>query len=224
MSKRTGLRILLASLLYPALLFGAAGTLAWGEGWAFLAVQALATWWLMAWLGRHDPALRAERLKGLFQPGQPLWDRVLMACFALLWLAWLVLAGLDARFGWSALPVWLEAVGGGLLVTGWWGIFLTHRENTFLAPVVRIQTERAHRVIDSGPYALVRHPMYAAFLLWLPGAALLLGSWAALAASAVVVLPLVIRTELEDRMLARELAGYEAYRARVRYRLVPGLW
>lgn len=224
MSARTRLRILLGSLLYPALLFIPAGTLAWSEGWVFLGVLGGMTVGIALWLKRHDPALLAERMKGIFQPGQPTWDRVLMFGFAVLWLAWLVLAGLDVRFGWSAVPVWLEVAGGLLMVLGSWWMFAVHRANTWLASVVRIQSERDHQVVDTGPYAVVRHPMYAAFLLWTPGAALLLGSWVALALSPLIVLPLVVRTALEDATLARELAGYDEYRRRVRYRLVPGIW
>jgi protein-S-isoprenylcysteine O-methyltransferase Ste14 len=223
-TKRSLVRLVIGLLLYPGLLFGTAGTWAWPEAWAFLFIHGAATWWLMTWLRRYDPALLAERLKGMIQEGQPLWDRVLLVAFSVSWLLWLAVPGMDVRFAWSRVPIGLELLGGGLLLLGWWGIIATHRANTFLAPVVRIQRERDHRVIDTGPYAIVRHPMYAAFLAWTPGSALLLGSWVALALTPLVVLPLIVRTALEDAVLARELDGYEAYRERVRYRLVPGVW
>jgi protein-S-isoprenylcysteine O-methyltransferase Ste14 len=98
------------------------------------------------------------------------------------------------------------------------------RENPFLAPVVKIQTERGHRVISTGPYAVVRHPLYAAVLIFLPGNALLLGSWYGLAASLVLAGGIVFRTAMEDRELRRGLEGYREYAARVRYRLIPFVW
>ena len=221
---RSVIRLILGLLLYPGLLFGPAGTLAWPEGWVFLAIHGGLTWWLMLWLKRHDPALLAERLKGMIQPGQPLWDRALLLVFAALWLGWLTVPGFDQRHGWSDVPLWLQGVGGLLLLLGWWGIIATHQVNTFLAPVVRIQVERGQHVVDTGPYAIVRHPMYAALVPFTLGSALLLDSWVATALAPLVTLPLLIRTVLEDNTLARELPGYEEYRARVRYRLVPGLW
>lgn len=225
MSLRTALRALLMATLYPGLLFGSAGTLRWVEGWVFLALQAALSGYLMYWLGRHDPALRAERLRGGFHPDQPRWDRVLVSWFALAWLLWLCVPGLDAvRYGPSGVLLGAQLAGGALHLLGWWGLFAVHRANTFLAPVVRIQRERGQRVIDTGPYAVVRHPMYAAFFAWIPGAGLLLGSWWAVALAPAVILPLVVRTWFEDECLARELPGYAAYRTRVRYRLLPGVW
>jgi protein-S-isoprenylcysteine O-methyltransferase Ste14 len=225
MRARSIFRGILGTLMYPAILFGTAGTWRWIEGWVFIAILYSSTVVLLVWLKRHDPALLAERMKGLFQPGQPLWDRVILGLFSALWLAWISVPGLDAvRYHTSDVSVALKIVGGAANVLGWLGIFWVHRANTFLAPVVRIQTEREQRVIDHGPYALVRHPMYAAFILWLPGAGLLLGSWWATALSPALILLLVVRTALEDACLARELSGYEAYQQRVRYRLIPGLW
>jgi protein-S-isoprenylcysteine O-methyltransferase Ste14 len=105
-----------------------------------------------------------------------------------------------------------------------WMIARVFRENTFLAAVVRIQTERGHRVISTGPYATVRHPLYAAMLIYLPANALLLGSWYGLAASFVLSGGIVFRTAMEDRELRRGLGGYTEYAARVRYRLIPFVW
>lgn len=225
MSARKVIRGVLGSLLYPAVLFGTAGTLAWVEGWIFLAVTGGMTIALFRWLAQHDPALLAERQKGLWQPGQPTWDRVILILFSLSWFAWLALPGLDAvRFAWSHVPLAVKLAGGVAYVLGWMGIVWTHRANTYLAPVVRVQTERDHQVIDTGPYAIVRHPMYAAFLLWMPGASLLLGSLYATAASLVPMALLGVRTYLEDECLARDLPGYAEYRTRVRHRLIPGIW
>jgi protein-S-isoprenylcysteine O-methyltransferase Ste14 len=102
--------------------------------------------------------------------------------------------------------------------------FATFRENSFLSPMVRIQKERGQTVISSGPYRVVRHPMYAGFLLFVVGTALLLGSWLGLLAGVILAVAVARRAVLEERMLRAELDGYDAYAARVRFRLVPGVW
>ena len=205
-------------------LFGAAGTLRWPAAWAYLVLVFGPGLLITLELAKRDPALLEERMKPVIQKDQPLWDRILITTFLALWLGWFVLMGLDARYGWSAMPVWLQWIGAaGVLLTMWiW--FLIFRENTFLAPVVKIQKERGHKVISSGPYAIVRHPMYAAALVFFAATALLLGSWYGLAGALLLAAWLVVRTALEDRELKHGLAGYIDYAARVRYRLVPLIW
>jgi protein-S-isoprenylcysteine O-methyltransferase Ste14 len=102
--------------------------------------------------------------------------------------------------------------------------YLTFRENSYAAPVVKIQRERGHRVVSTGPYAHIRHPMYAGALLFFIGTPLLLGSWWGLVAAPVIAAMLAVRAALEERTLADELPGYRDYTARVRYRLIPGIW
>jgi protein-S-isoprenylcysteine O-methyltransferase Ste14 len=205
-------------------LFGAAGTLLWPAAWAYLVLVFGPGLLITLVLAKRDPALLEERMKPVIQKDQPLWDRILISTFLLLWVGWFVLMGFDARFGWSAMPVWLQWLGAaGVLLTMWiW--FLIFRENTFLAPVVKIQKERGHKVISNGPYAIVRHPMYATALVFFAATALLLGSWYGLAGALLLAAWLVVRTALEDRELKRGLAGYTEYAARVRYRLVPLIW
>ncbi len=176
-------------------------------------------------LARDEPALLDERMKALIQKGQPLWDKMIMASFVVLSAGWLVLMGLDAgRFRWSAMPAgpqWLGAAG--ILVSMWiWS--RTHQANPFLAIVVKIQTERGHKVVTKGPYGVVRHPFYAATLVLLPSAALMLGSWLGLASTLLLASLLILRTALEDRELHRRLDGYADYAQRVRYRLIPWVW
>jgi len=225
MNLRFWISLGLLALLFAASLFGGAGTLDWPAGWGFMAVFfgcALAVTGLVA---RDDPALLAERMKGTNQPGQPLWDKIFLVVMQIAWFGWLALMGADAvRFRWSAMPVWLQVLGGALLIVAHWMMHLTFRENTFLAPVVRVQSERGHRVISTGPYAIVRHPLYAAALLVLAGAALMLGSWYGLLASLVLAAGFAWRAVKEERVLRGALDGYEAYAARVRYRLAPGIW
>ncbi|HKM46701.1 MAG TPA: isoprenylcysteine carboxylmethyltransferase family protein [Terriglobales bacterium] len=213
------------SLFFAALLFGAAGTVRWPAAWADLILFIAGAFWITLWLARHDPALLAERLKSPLQKGQPFWDKILILPLMVAWCAWLVLMGLDAvRYRWSVMPVWLQCAGAIMIVVSFWMIGRVFRENPFLAAVVRIQTERGHRVVSTGPYATVRHPLYATMLIFLPANALLLGSWAGLVASVVFLSGIVFRTVMEDRELQRGLAGYPEYAARVRYRLIPFIW
>ncbi|MGH6943069.1 MAG: methyltransferase family protein [Geminicoccaceae bacterium] len=213
------------ALVLAVLLFGAAGTLRWPAGWAFIGLffgGTLPMGWMLA---RHDPALLDERMRLPIQKDQPLWDRIILSVFFILFPGWLVLMGLDAvRFGWSVMPVWLQWVGGAGLALSFWIMHLTFRENTFLAPVVKIQTERGHKVVSTGPYAVVRHPLYAAALMFFAATALMLGSWYGLAAALVLAGVLVVRTAMEERELRCRLDGYAAYARRVRYRLVPWIW
>ena len=197
------------ALIFSALLFGAAGTIRWPAAWAYLIIFLVAAVWITLLLARHDPALLAERMKSPFQKGQPFWDKIFILPMMIAWCGWLVLMGLDAvRFRWSVMPVWLQCAGGALIVLFFWMVGRVFRENPFLTAVVRIQTERGHRVISTGPYATVRHPLYAAMLIYLPANALLLGSWYGFAASFAFCGGLVFRTVMEDRELQRGLAGY----------------
>ena len=211
--------------LMGVLLFAAAGDWRWPQGWAFVVIFLFGSILLSLWLMRHDPALLAARLGPLSQKGQPLWDKIFLIVFVLVWFGWLALMGLDARRWHSSdMPVWLNYVGGALVILGYLATMRVFRENSFAAPVVRLQSERAQRVIDSGPYSLVRHPMYASALLYLAGMPLLLGSWFGLLAVPLFIAGLAPRAVAEERLLQRELPGYAAYMTRVRFRLIPGIW
>ena len=211
--------------LMALLMFSAAGDWRWTQGWVFIAIFALGSVGFGAWLAKRDPALLAARLEGLAQRGQPLWDRVFLASFMILWLAWLALMALDAR-RWrrSDMPVSINILGALLVITGFLATMVVFRENSFAAPVVRLQSERNQRVIDTGPYAYVRHPMYAGALLYLIGMPLLLGSVYGLLLVPAFVVGISVRAVFEERLLQRDLPGYAAYMKRVRYRLIPKLW
>jgi protein-S-isoprenylcysteine O-methyltransferase Ste14 len=225
MKLKIWLSIGIEAVIFAALLFGSAGTLRWRAAWAFLVLFFGAAVQLTRLLARSDPALLAERMKLPIQSGQPLWDRFLLGGIAILFIGWLPLMGLDAvRFRWSAVPVWFQVVGAAGVAAGMWICYLAFRANTFLAPVVRIQEERGQTVISTGPYAVVRHPLYAGAMLLLSSSALLLGSWYGFAASFVLGGLVVVRAVLEERELRRGLAGYREYAARVRHRFIPGIW
>lgn len=206
-------------------LFLSAGTLAWVAGWVYVGLFMLFTVTLSLWLVRANPGLLNERLTGMGKADQAVWDKLWYAVTTILFIGWLVLMGLDAvRFGWSHVPLWVQVVGGLLLISSLYLFYLTFRENAFLSVAVRIQEERGQTVISTGPYAVVRHPMYAALLLFVPGTALLLGSWYGVLCGVVVIAAAGWRAVREERTLLDELPGYEAYMARVKYRLVPYVW
>jgi len=212
-------------VVFALVLFLAAGTIAWPAGWAFLALFFGFTIALSLWLLRHNPALLTERMTGIGKPDQKRWDKVFFAAANMIFLAWLVVMPLDAvRFQWSRLPGWLQLVGALLLLVSFYLFFLTFRENTFLSPAVRVQTERAQTVVSTGPYRYVRHPMYAAAIVFLAGTTLLLGSWYGLLVGFALVVAIAFRALQEERTLRAELPGYDAYMARVRYHLVPFVW
>ena len=225
MTRRLVQKSLAGLALMLVLLFVPAGTLTWPAGWIFLLEFSLASALITRWLLRHDPALLEERMKPLIQREQKPWDRRLMAVFLLLWCAWFVVMSLDAvRFGWSEVPLWLQALGAVAIAISMYIMFLIMRANSFAVPVVKIQAERGHRVISDGPYAIVRHPMYGGTLLLVAGIPLLLGSWWGLAFAPVIILLFAIRAVMEERTLMAELPGYADYATRVRYRMIPGVW
>jgi protein-S-isoprenylcysteine O-methyltransferase Ste14 len=207
------------------LLFVPAGTVAWPAAWVFLIEMAAASLAVGLWLARHDPALLRERMSGVFQRRQERGDKVLMAVFLVLMLAWLPAMALDAmRYRCSHVPVWLQGLGALAVLACFYVIFLTFRANSYTAPVVKIQAERGHRVVTAGPYRVVRHPMYAGTILFFLGVPLLLGAWYGLAFAPVLTGLLAVRALMEERMLTARLEGYPAYAARVRYRLIPFVW
>ena len=211
--------------IMAGLLLGGAENAAWPQGLIYLAIFTLGSVVFGARLLKRDPGLLAARLGALNQKGQPVWDKLFLLVFIGFFLGWLWLMARDAQV-WrlSHMPMWLNVAGGLLVLAGFAGVMRVFRENSFAAPVVRVQAEREQRVIDTGPYAHVRHPMYAAMLLYLTGMPLLLGSWLGLVGAAVIMLAMARRAVGEEGVLARELAGYAAYRTRVRYRLIPGIW
>ncbi|MBR1172361.1 isoprenylcysteine carboxylmethyltransferase family protein [Bradyrhizobium sp. KB893862 SZCCT0404] len=221
-------RLLLQNVTFTvamgALLFASAGTLHWPSAWVFLATSAslgpLCGWWLY----RLDPALLAERLRPVIQKEQPPADKVFVTALMAAMLAWLVVMGLDRRALASDMPVALQVLGFVLFMLCMLFTMSVFRENSFAAPVVKLQAERAQHVISTGPYAYVRHPMYSGMMLFFAGLPLALGSWWGLAMAPLFLALFAVRIRIEERTLREGLPGYVDYAARVRYRLVPGVW
>ena len=225
MRKRALLVTIVFFLLMIGLLFMPAGTVGWPAGWAFIAIFFGFNLLVVRMLARNDPALLEERMSSPIQRDQPLWDKVLVSVFLPLFVAWAILMPLDAvRFGWSEEPVWLQVLGALGLLLSFYFVYLTFRENEYLTTVARLQKERGQRVVRSGPYRYVRHPMYSGMLIFFPATALLLGSWWGLLVSLVLMGLLVVRTVLEDWMLKKGLEGYTEYSRTVKYRLIPRVW
>jgi len=205
-------------------LFGAAGTLAWAPGWTFVVLYLGFTVITLAWMLRRDPGLLEERMTP-FRSGQPAWDQAFIILVSILIVAWFLLMPLDAeRLGWSHVPIWVQAGGALILVASLILFFLTFRENSYLSPAVRVQRERGQRVVSSGPYRYVRHPLYSGVVLFVLGTTLLLGSWTGLPLGIVIRATVAWRAVREERTLREGLDGYEDYMSRVRFRLIPGIW
>ena len=210
--------------LLVCVLFLPAGTLAWTMGWVYILLFFGFFMGINAWLFRHNPGLLRERMS-LSRPDQKGWDKVIFPLFLIFPFAWLAFISFDAvRFHWSHVSRWFQGVGFVVLFGAFYLFFLTFRENSYLSPVVRIQKERGHSVVSTGPYHYVRHPMYAGFLLFMTGTPLLLGSWYGVVLGLAFMLVLARRAVLEERTLRNELHGYADYMTHVKYRLIPFIW
>jgi protein-S-isoprenylcysteine O-methyltransferase Ste14 len=222
-------RLIIQTVLWlaatAALLFVPAGTLDWPAAWVMLAELGLLALAIGLWLAGHDAALLRERMSSVVGKDQKSWDKLLMGALVLLWTGWFVLMGLDiGANGLSQVPVWLQAVGAlGIPLCGELA-FLTFRENSYAAPVVKLQEDRGQLAVTTGPYGLVRHPMYTGAIPYFLGVPLLLGSLWGLALAPLLIAVLALRAVMEERTLRTELAGYADYAARVRYRLIPFVW
>jgi len=219
------IRTVLWMVVFVILLFVPAGTINWSGAWIFLIETSVISLVLAVWLARHDPELLKERMRSPIQKEQSAEDKVVTGLLLVSFFAWFAFMALDAvRFKWSTVPAWLQFPGAlGVLVACYIG-YLTLRENTFAALVVKVQAERAQKVISTGPYRHVRHPMYAGMIFYVFGAPLLLGSWWGLLWGCGLLGLFAIRILIEEMTLRKGLPGYNDYAAQVRYRLVPRVW
>ena len=211
----------LASVI-GALLFGAAGTIRWWQGWVYLAIFAIASALTTLDLVQRDPALLERRMRGGPTAEQEPTQRVIMLFASLAFIALLVVPALDRRFGWSDVPLWVILLGDVLVAAGFVVVARVYRENSYTAATIGV--EAGQTVISTGPYAKVRHPMYSGALLYMFGTSPALGSYWGLIAFPVMLASLIWRLHDEERILVRELPGYAEYRDSVRYRLVPHVW
>jgi protein-S-isoprenylcysteine O-methyltransferase Ste14 len=221
---RLTLWIVISLVLFAALLFIPAGTLDWWRGWVYLGTLTVMGVAGSAWLYVSNKPVVEERLGGLVQRGQPLADKLLVLLMLVPLLGWLLFLPLDT-FHWQLLLKPGEVISSLGLVLVCFGYLLmlkAMRDNEFGAPVIK--HEREQRVVDTGSYAVVRHPMYAGFILYIVGSGLWLESYAGVLVGLLPIGLIVARIFLEESFLRRELPDYRAYVQKVRYRLIPYVW
>lgn len=219
-------RAVLTAIFFPGLILLLGGDWHWVEGWLYslwFDAMILAN---MIYLYVKDPELLAERSKMPGSDNQKTWDKYVLISIYVLSMAWMIFLPLDARrFAWSPeFPIWLKVIGGLLLILSLYLIQSTTAENTYLSTMVRIQSEREQKVISTGVYGFVRHPLYLGCLLMMLGAPLLVGSAYSFIFVAVMLGILIGRIIGEEKMLVHELKGYADYTKKVPYRLIPLVW
>lgn len=209
--------IMVAALFWPA------GTFDWPRGWMFLGAFVVLMVVGIVWVWLTNPELFVVRQK--FQKGTKAWDAVVASLTVILFAAILPIAAMDdARFHWAPQPDWVVWIGYALLTVGFFGTTWAQSVNRHFEATVRIQTDRGHKVIDTGPYAFIRHPGYSFAIIMSAGMALSLGSLYALIPVGISVLLLAGRTLGEEAELRKGLEGYVDYTKRVRFRWIPGIW
>ena len=209
-------------LVMGALLFLPAGTIRYWQAWVYLTVFFGASVLITLYLAKNDPALLKRRLSGGPWAEKEPAQRIIMIFTSIGFIALIVVPALDFRFGWSAAPPSLVAAGLMLVAIGYTIIFFVYKENTYSSATIEVAQDQ--KVIATGPYSVVRHPMYAGGLLYLIGTPLALGSWWGLVPFVATLPFLIWRIFDEEEFLARNLPGYAEYRNQVRFRLAPGIW
>lgn len=216
---RLSLRMAGFVILVGAALFGSAGTFRYCEAWGFLLVYFTASLAISAHFLRTDPGFVERRMKW-HEPERR--QRVGQFVLAVCYIAGLVIPGLDHRYGWSHVPVWLVLAADAAILGAFAFIFRVFEVNRYAASTVEV--EPGQHVVSSGPYAVVRHPMYSGALVMFLASPLALGSYWGMLTALPLVAGLALRIGNEEAVLLRELPGYGDYRRRVRWRLLPGLW
>ena len=214
--------LLILILVMAALLFIPAGTLNYWQAWTYLAVYFLASVAVTLYLAKYDRKLLQRRMSGGPSAEKETTQKIVMSIVSVGFIGLLVVPALDHRFGWSHMPPLAALAGEALMLLGWLAIFFVFKENTFTSATIELAPEQ--KVISTGPYALVRHPMYAGGMVLLLGMPIALGSWWGLIVFAAMIPALIWRLIDEEKFLARKLPGYLEYRNKVRYRLAPRIW
>ena len=222
LNTRAWLSLFVLAIVMGLLLLVPAGTVRYVHGWVYLAIFLTASALTTRFLMRKDRALLERRMSGGPTAEKRPTQRLIMLMASAGFIALLVVPGFDHRLAWSRVPVGVVVAGDVLVAIGFYFIYLVYKENTYTSATIEIAA--GQKVISTGPYASVRHPMYASGLLYLLGTPLALGSYWGLVPLAAMLPVLVWRLYDEERFLAENLAGYRDYQKRVRYRLVPGIW
>jgi len=222
LNRRVSIRLVFLFLFIAALLFIPAGTFDYWEAWTFFAVYIASTLALILYLVKNDPQLLQRRMRGGAGAEKRPTQRTIMRLARAGFMGLIVVPALDHRFGWSHMPPAVALAGDVLIVLGTLIIFFVFKENTVSSATIELAPDQ--KVIATGPYALVRHPMYDGGLILLAGMPIALGSWWGLLVIVVVLPAPIWRLLDEENFLAKNLAGYPEYQKKVQYRLVPFVW
>ena len=219
--KRRIVEVLLTMLAGWAIIFASAGTLRFPAAWAFAILQFVIFLIAGIFVIRQNPEIINQRGKVEVEKK---WDKQFMWLYVPQMFLMPLVAGLDYRFGWSTVPVWLQLASFLMLIPAmilpYWAMYV----NNYLIVTVRLQEERGHQVCTSGPYRIVRHPMYTGAMMSFLFTPLALGSGWALIPGGIAIAAMTFRTAMEDKLLQAELPGYKAYSEQTKYRLLPGIW
>jgi protein-S-isoprenylcysteine O-methyltransferase Ste14 len=219
LKSRLTLQFFIGIPVFCALLFIPAGSLRFWQGWAYLMVWFVPTLFAFGYFCKHDPQLIERRLRRK----EKVHEQKLIIKFGFVtWLIGYLLPGLDHRFGWSHLPLWLTILSQAFVLGGWLMVFWVLKANSFAAATIRVEPDQ--KVITSGPYHIVRHPMYLGICVMFLFTPLALGSYFAMPAFVLLIPLFVLRLLNEEKVLHQELPGYSEYCLRTRFRLVPYLW
>jgi protein-S-isoprenylcysteine O-methyltransferase Ste14 len=209
-------------VILAIVLFGPAWTLDYPEAWVYLAIFGGSAALIAAYLLRKDPRLLERRLKAGPGAEQQKTQNIIQAFASIAFIGILVVPSLDRRLGWSHVPLPIVVLGDILVILGFFAVFMVFKVNSFTAGTIEVASDQ--QVISTGPYAIVRHPMYSGALVLLLGTPLALGSYWGLLMVIPITLTIIWRLLDEERFLANNLQGYAAYCQTVRYRLLPFVW
>jgi protein-S-isoprenylcysteine O-methyltransferase Ste14 len=212
---------IIAFVLIALALFVSAGTIDYWQAWAYLGVSATTSIPLTLYI-INDPILLENRTKAGPAAEQRPVQKIIVACIAIPYIAGFIVPGLDYRFGWSSVPSWLSVAGDILIIVAMWVVFRVFKENSYGSATVEIA--RDQKVISTGPYAVVRNPMYSGAVVYFTAMSLALGSYWGLIPAALMTLGFVWRLFDEEKFLAQNLPGYTDYCAKVRWHLIPGVF
>ena len=212
-------RFLVVLLALSAMLFLPAGTWAYWEAWVYLAILFIPVFFVLIYLLKNEPELLVRRMRLREKEAQ---QKLIIKLSYIPFLLAYLLPGFDKRFGWSNMPVGVVVAADILVLLGYGLIFLVFRENRYASRIVEV--EQGQNVISSGPYAMIRHPMYLGAILLYVLSPLALGSYWAMIPSILIIPVIVARIWNEESVLVRDLKGYQEYMQKTRYRLIPGLW
>ena len=208
-----------ALIVLPLIFMLPAGTWRYWQAWVYTLILLTPMFFLMQYLIRNQPALLVRRMQ--FKEKAETQKTIITLSYIPILLAF-VLPGFDHRFGWSTVPVWLVLIADILVVLGYGMTVWVFKENQFASRIVEVEEEQ--QVISTGPYAIVRHPMYVGVLVMYVFSPLALGSFWAVIPALFIIPVLVVRAVDEEKILSRDLAGYEEYKQKTRFRLIPGVW